>query len=110
MTYPPGIGSKEQYAEQGRRRLFGTNLYVFDRVIRDLIIGPFIPFLHIPDFLLALTMSFNFPSLKQFKHIRRTVDEWRRWEVELQGLPPQHQELLRQTLMVVRADNRANPN
>ncbi|CAI5716645.1 unnamed protein product [Peronospora farinosa] len=32
-------------------------------------------------------MSFKFPSLKQFKHIRRTMDEWRRWEVELKELP-----------------------
>ncbi|KAF1319058.1 hypothetical protein FI667_g13416, partial [Globisporangium splendens] len=55
-------------------------------------------------------MSFGFPSLKQFRHIRKKVDEWRRWEEELEGLPSKKRELVRQVLMVARADNRAKPN
>ncbi|RMX69804.1 hypothetical protein DD238_003689 [Peronospora effusa] len=43
----------------------------------------------------------------QFQHIRRQVDQWRRWEVKLQGLPADRRELVRQVFMVPRAYNRA---
>ena len=55
-------------------------------------------------------MSFDFPSLRQFQHVRRKKDKWRRDEIELRQLPAQHRELVRQTLMFVRADNRKNHN
>ena len=51
-------------------------------------------------------MAFNFPSIRQFQHVRRQADQWRKWELMLRALPARHQELVRQTLIVPRADNR----